>query len=483
MSETGETMSYAFLDACSNRVAHLLRSRGIQRGDTIAIWLDNRVLFFGLVWGAQRAGVHFVCLPVALTGDEARYILDDSGARLVFASAALTRKLSDTIVATLCVEDRDFLDQLDAFPTTPIADESAGIDMLYSSGTTGQPKGIRLPLPDPSEIDAPDVLGQIARGYFGLGPDSVYLCPAPLYHAAPLRWTMAVHRLGGTVVLMPHFEPGAALAAIEQYRVTHSQWVPTHFVRMLKLDDTLRTRHDLSSHRVAIHAAAPCPIEIKRSMLEWWGPIIHEYYAASEGIGMTMISATDWLDHPGSVGRAVYGKVHVCDENGEELPADKTGLVYFEHERDFAYHNDPAKTQAAKNARGWTTLGDIGRVDEEGYLYLTDRQSFMIISGGVNIYPQEIEDRIVVHPKVADVAVIGVACADMGEEVVAVIQPAAGTEPGAALASEIEAWARQSLAGYKVPRRIEFTTNLPRTPTGKLLKRKLRGLYAKQPVQ
>ncbi len=482
MSDTGEVTSYAVLDQWSNQVAHLLRSRGVERGDTIAIWLDNRAFFFGLVWGAQRAGVHFVCIPVALTGAEARYILDDSGARLVFASAVLMAKLHDDVVGPLCIDEPSFLNQLAALPDTPIADESAGIDMLYSSGTTGQPKGIRIPLPDPSDIDAPDVLSQIARGYFAIGPDSVYLCPAPLYHAAPLRWTMAVHRLGGTVVLMPHFEPEAALSAIELFRVTHSQWVPTHFVRMLKLDSASRARHDLSSHKVAIHAAAPCPVDIKRAMLDWWGPIIHEYYAGSEGVGMTMISAVDWLDHPGSVGRAVYGKVHVCDENGEELTAGETGLIYFEHERDFAYHNDPAKTLAAKNKMGWTTLGDIGRIDEAGYLYLTDRQSFMIISGGVNIYPQEIEDRIIVHPKVADVAVIGVACAEMGEEVVAVVELAAGAEPGDALAHEIEAWARQSLAGYKVPRRIAFTDALPRTPTGKLLKRELRGRFEKEPM-
>lgn len=487
VAETGETWSYADLDRRSNRGAHLFRDRGLTIGDTIALFLDNVPEYFALTWGAQRAGLFYVCISSRLTAPEVDYIVRDSGARLVIASAAMAA-VAAPLASMIAGLDRLVLggdvsgwtsleDALAVLPDTPIADERAGIDMLYSSGTTGRPKGVRVALPDDPAIAAPNVLAALAQGLYGFGPDTVYLSPAPMYHAAPLRWCMTVHRLGGTVVMMRHFEPEAALALIERYRINASQWVPTHFVRMLKLPEAERQRHDVSSMKAAIHAAAPCPIPVKEAMIAWWGPVIFEYYAGSEGNGFTSITSDQWLAHKGSVGRPAYGVAHVCGEDGEELPPGSEGLIYFEGGGQFEYHNDPARTAEARNAQGWSTLGDVGRIDDDGYLYLTDRKSFMIISGGVNIYPQEIENRIVLHPGVADVAVIGAPDADMGERVVAVVQPADMADAGPALAEELIAWCRAELSGVKTPRQIDFTEQLPRHPTGKLYKRLLRDRY------
>ncbi|PZP07577.1 MAG: acyl-CoA synthetase, partial [Sphingomonas hengshuiensis] len=386
-------------------------------GDTVALLLDNIPAFFGLVWGAQRAGLFYVCIPAKLTAPEVEYIVRDSGARLIVASAAmqgvaeaLTDLLPDVTRYIIGGDARGWAPWEDAvtpLPDTPIADERAGTDMLYSSGTTGRPKGVRVALPEDPAIAAPNVLVMLASALYGIGSNSIYLSPAPLYHAAPWRWSMTVMRHGGTVVMMQHFEPEAALAAIERYRVNTSQWVPTHFVRMLKLDAATRARYDLSTLKVAIHAAAPCPIPVKEAMIDWWGPVLYEYYAGSEGNGLTTIDSAQWMTHKGSVGKAAYGQLHICDDAGAELPPGAEGLIYFGGGGAFEYHNDPAKTAEARHPQGWTTLGDIGRMDEEGYLYLTDRKSFMIISGGVNIYPQEIENRLITHPRVADVAVIG----------------------------------------------------------------------------
>jgi acyl-CoA synthetase (AMP-forming)/AMP-acid ligase II len=364
-----------------------------------------------------------------------------------------------------------------AQPATPIADERAGIDMLYSSGTTGRPKGIYKPLPENPDINALSSLGQRTRTVFKMDEHTVYLSPAPLYHAAPLRFTMAIQELGGTVVVMEHFDAEEALALIERYKVTASQWVPTHFVRLLKLPEDVRTRYDLLTHRLAIHAAAPCPVPVKKDMIGWWGPILHEYYGGSESVGFTSIESDEWLTHPGSVGQAKIGFIRICDENDEPLPTGETGVVYFEGGPKFAYHNDPEKTAQAYNRHGWATLGDIGWQDEEGYLYLTDRKSFMIISGGVNIYPQEIENLIVTHPKVADVAVIGAPDPEMGEKVIAIIQPLDWADATQAFADELRNWTRARLSGVKTPRQIDFLAELPRHPTGKLYKRLLRDKY------
>ena len=484
VAETGETISFAELDRRSNRAAQLFRARGLKAGDTIALCLENTPEFYDIAWGAQRAGLFFVCISTKLTAPEIDYILRDSGASLVVASASQGAAVSAVavdivrfVIGGALAGWEAWEPAVAAMPDTPIADERAGIDMLYSSGTTGRPKGVRVALPEDPDIAGATVLEMLARGLYGLGPDSIYLSPAPLYHAAPLRWSMTVQRLGGTVVMMEHFDPERALAAIERYHVNASQWVPTHFVRMLKLDEATRARYDLSSLKVAIHAAAPCPVPVKEAMIAWWGPVLYEYYAGSEGNGLTTIASPEWLTHKGSVGKAAYGVLHICDEQGEDLPPGAEGLVYFEGGGAFEYHNDPAKTAEARNARGWSTLGDIGRIDDEGYLYLTDRKSFMIISGGVNIYPQEIENRLITHPRVADVAVIGGPCPEMGERVVAVVQPVDMAEAGEALAAELTAWCRAELSGVKTPRQIDFAAELPRHATGKLYKRLLRDRY------
>ncbi len=485
MGLSGEVVTYGELDAASNRFAQLLRTLGLQIGDTVALCFDNNPVFFALCWGAQRAGVIYVAISSRLTAPEVAYIARDSGARLLVGNQAFAGMLDAVAQAEPGVPqlrlggtgDHDLVAVLATMPSDPIADERAGIDMLYSSGTTGKPKGVRVPLPEDPAIGAGTGLMDLARGAFGFSGDSVYLSPAPLYHAAPLRWSMTVHRLGGTVVCMEKFDPERALQLIERHRVTDSQWVPTHFVRMLKLDEAVRRKYDLSSLRCAVHAAAPCPVPIKRAMIDWWGPILREYYAGTEGNGFTFISSEEWLQRPGSVGRALLGTVRICNDAGDEVPRGTEGQVFFEGASSFSYHNDPDKTRDATNKHGWTSLGDVGWQDDDGYLLLTDRKSFMIISGGVNIYPQEIENLLVTHPKVADVAVIGAPDADMGERVVAVVQPADYAEAGPALADELTQWLTPQLSRVKMPRQIDFRPDLPREPTGKLFKRLLRDEY------
>jgi long-chain acyl-CoA synthetase len=482
MVGSGETCTYEQLDARTNKYAHFFRSLGMQHGDTVAICMENRSEFFEFIWGAQRSGLIYLAISNRLTASEIDYILKDSGAHLLVSSSALVDGL-DALTANvsrfLVDGQRDgwqaLPDILAKMPDTPIADERAGIAMLYSSGTTGYPKGVSVPLPEDTDIATPNSLTGIAQGAFGFSQDSIYLSPAPLYHAAPLGWCMAVTRLGGTIVIMEKFDPEAALAAIQTYQITDSQWVPTHFVRMLKLPEAVRTRYDLSTLKCAVHAAAPCPIPIKQAMIDWFGPIICEYYAGTEGNGFTFISSQEWLTHKGSVGRALGAVIHICDEDGNEVPPRTEGSVFFESNSQFRYHNDPEKSAASRHPRHptWSMLGDIGWVDEEGYLYLTDRKSFMIISGGVNIYPQEIENHLVTHPKVRDVAVIGGPHSEMGEEVIAVIQPLNMADAGEALRDELTAFAREKLSGIKIPRRIDFREELPRHDTGKLYKRLL----------
>ena len=485
MAGSGVAMSYRQLDEASNRVAQLLRARGLAIGDTVAFCLENRIEYFALAWGAQRAGLISVAISSRLSAPEIAYIAEDSGAKLLISSSTLDLLMNEVAglapgVAQLRFGGTGAMDlaaALAALPATPIADERAGVDMLYSSGTTGKPKGVRLDMPEDPAIGAPTLLLGLAQHVFKVGPDAVYLSPAPLYHAAPLRWTMLIHRLGGTVVVMEKFDAETALALIEQHRITHSQWVPTHFVRMLKLPEDVRGKYDVSSLECAIHAAAPCPVPVKQAMIDWWGPVLKEYYGGTEGNGSTFISSEEWLERPGSVGRSMSGTVRICDEAGDEVPSRTEGQVFFEGGASFSYHNDPEKTRAAANRHGWTSLGDVGWQDEDGYLYLTDRKSFMIISGGVNIYPQEIENLLVTHPKVADAAVIGAPDADMGERVVAVIQPADMAEAGPALAAELTEWLAPRLSRVKLPRQIDFRAELPREPTGKLFKRLLRDEY------
>ncbi|MGE0312176.1 MAG: AMP-binding protein [Lautropia sp.] len=490
MADGGATLTYRELDERSNRVAQLLRACGLQAGDHIAIVLENHPRYFELAWGAQRAGVVYTAINHRLGVDETAYIVGNARAGLVVSShrladtAAGLRRAGEAVAGVGhwlmldgTVEGWSSCEAaLDAMPPTRIADERAANDMLYSSGTTGRPKGVYSP-PDSDAIDAPTTLTNLCASAYGMGPDTVYLSPAPLYHAAPLRFNMTVMRLGGTCIVMEHFDAQRYLALVEQHRVTHTQLVPTMFVRMLKLDPALRQRHDLSSLRCAIHAAAPCPVPIKRQMIDWWGPILWEYYAGTEGNGVTLVDSKAWLDRPGTVGRAVVGVLKICDDAGDEVPVGTEGTVYFAQGKAFVYHDDPGKTAGSRNEKGWTTLGDVGRVDADGYLFLTDRKAFMIISGGVNIYPQEAENLLVTHPQVMDAAVFGVPDPEFGEQVKAVVQLRDPADAGPALADELVSWCREHLAHYKCPKSIDFTDALPREANGKLYKRVLRDRY------
>lgn len=491
MVPSGQTVTFGALEARSNQCAHLLRRHGLTRGDCVAILLENHIRYFELAWAADRAGLYYTAISSRLTVPELSYIIGNCGAAILFVSAAtlpLAREaLADHPGCTCYLVDgegdaqtRDYVTERDAFPETPITDQSSGAAMLYSSGTTGRPKGVKFELPNLA-LDECDPLTRIGMQAFGMNKDSIYLSPTPLYHSAPLRWGMTIHRLGGTVVVMEKFDPEQALQLIESERINCSQWVPTHFVRMLKLPDEVRSRYDLSSHTLTFHAAAPCPVAVKDAMIKWWGPIIHEYYSGTEFIGMTTITPEEWLSHKGSVGRPIFGKIHICADDGvTELPVRSDGLVYFSGGSGFSYHGDPEKTASAYNAIGWSTLGDIGWVDQEGYLYLTDRKSFMIISGGVNIFPQEIEDALIGHPQVADVAVVGAPDEDLGERIVAVIQPMDWADAGPALVSELRTYLDGKFSRIKMPKQFDFMAELPRHATGKLYKRILRDEYWKQ---
>ena len=485
LGESGRVTTYAEFEAISNRVAQLVRSSGLKVGDTVAICLDNHPLYLPLAFGLERAGLIYVPVPYRLAVPELVYILEDSGAQLLFGFEGLALVLDEVLVLAPATRQLRFggtgaldLDTaLAMMPPVPIADQRAGTEMLYSSGTTGRAKGVSIGLPANPAIDGPHSMADMNRNLFGYGTHTVYLSPTPMYHAAPLRFSMATLRLGGTVVVMEKFDAEAALAMIEKYRVTDSQWVPTHFIRLLALPEAVRRKYDLSSLKTAVHSAAPCPVPVKKAMIEWWGRAVMEYYASSEAVGVTFIKSDEWLAHPGSVGRSAIGVVHICDDNDNELPARSEGHICFETHRTFNYHNDPEKTRQAYNKHGWIGVGDIGWLDEDGYLYLTDRKSFMIISGGVNIYPQEIENLIIMHPKVLDVAVIGAPDPDMGERVVAIVQPKDMADAGPALAAEITEWLGPKLSRVKLPRQIDFRADLPREPTGKLFKRKLRDEY------
>ena len=490
MAGSGETLSFAEFEALSNRCAQLLRSVGLQRGAGAAIFMENNLYYTALAWGALRAGLRLTAIATHLTPGEVDYILGDSGACALLTSRAKAETADKLELRHIPVAARFMLGDaaagfselksaLDAQPATPISDQYEGIEMLYSSGTTGQPKGVRKPLPE-LPFGVPPVGHRRAMELYGLDENTVYLSPAPLYHAAPLGYNLRTLRAGGMTVVMERFDAEQALALIEKYRVTHSQWVPTHFVRLLRLPEETRARYDLSSHTCAIHAASPCPVPVKRQMIEWWGPIINEYYGGSEGNGITALSSDEWLAHPGSVGRAFVGTVRICDEHGDEVPVGTEGTVYFEGGPVFEYHNDPVKTAASRNAKGWSTLGDVGYLDDEGYLYLTDRQAFMIISGGVNIYPQEAENLLASHAQVLDCAVIGVPNEEFGEEVKAVVQLVVPSEAGPALAEELVAYCRAHLSAVKCPRSIDFVDELPRQENGKLYKRKLREQYWSQ---
>ncbi|HVN52542.1 MAG TPA: AMP-binding protein, partial [Acidimicrobiales bacterium] len=453
MGGSGAVVTYAQLHAEACRLAQLIRSAGLEPGDHLAFCLENQAHFHAVAWGAHYAGLYYTAISTRLTAEEAAYIVDDCGARVFITSAHQAAVASDLVPSTPAVEVRLMIDGVvDGYesyeeaiarhPAEPLPGAVAGRDMLYSSGTTGRPKGVKTAMPS-EPVDTPTPVHALCTLLFGLTADSVYLSPAPLYHSAPLRFSMAVHQAGGTVVVMEHFDAAEALALIERYHVTFSQWVPTMFIRMLKLPEEERTRHDLSSLEAAVHAAAPCPVEVKRRMIEWWGPILHEYYAGTEGNGFVYTNSQDWLAHPGTVGRNLTGEIHIVGDDGQEVPVGEAGTIWFGGNAEFEYHNDPDKTAESRDPRGWSTLGDVGRLDEDGFLYLTDRKSYMIISGGVNIYPQETENLLALHPKVADVAVIGVPNEDFGEEVKAVVQPADMADAGPDLERALIAYCRE----------------------------------------
>lgn len=491
MAGSGETMTYRELNDRSNQLAQLLYAEGLREGDRFAIWAENMLEYYIGYWAAHRSGLYYTSVNRYLSADEGGFILSDSGSKALIttplykevATAALANTPGCTIKLMIGGSDdifRDFDEAIAAFPAEPLEHEPLGSIMLYSSGTTGQPKGIKRPLFGVPVQESPMQASLMGRMFGGFDENTVYLNPAPLYHTAPLSWTGGIQEIGGTAVIMEKFDPELFLQYIEKYQVTATQVVPTMFVRMLKLPEDIRARYDLSSLKFCVHAAAPCPVEVKRQMLDWWGPIIYEYYAGTEGNGATAIGPQDWLDHPGSVGKPMMGILHICDDEGNELPTGEAGTIYFEMEKmPFEYHGDPDKTRAAQHPvhSNWSALGDVGFIDEDGFLFLTDRKAYMIISGGVNIYPQEIEDCLIMHDKVADVAVFGLPDADMGEFVQAVVQPAEGVNGNDELAAELTAHARDSIAHYKVPKVIDFRPELPRLPTGKLYKRILKDEY------
>jgi long-chain acyl-CoA synthetase len=485
MSGSGEVTTYRMLDERSSRLAHALREAGLRTGDHLAVMMENSSALLEVTWAAQRAGLYYTALNSHLGHGEVQHILDDCGAEAFFVSARLGevagRLTLDRVRFRVAVGGQvpgfEPYDRVLARGVpTPVDDEAEGREMLYSSGTTGVPKGVRKTLTPGPPGDPESAPVQIATfiGARGIGNDAVYLSPAPLYHSAPLVYCMAVHRLGGTCVVMESFDAAQCLGAIERYRVTHAQFVPTMFTRMLRLPEEERLAYDLSSLEWAVHAAAPCPIPVKQQMLAWWGPIIHEYYAGTEDIGSSQITPEEWLTHPGSVGRPL-GEVHIVGPDDEEVPVGQTGTVYFAGGRPFEYHNDPEKTAGMRNAQGWRTLGDVGHLDQDGYLYLTDRASDMVVSGGVNIYPREAELALTAHPRVADAAVFGVPDDEMGESLLAVVQPDDPADPPGP--DELLAWCREHLATYKCPRAVTFIDALPRDPSGKLFKRLLRDPY------
>lgn len=494
MTGSGRTVTWAQLDERSNRLAQFWFAQGLRPGDHVALFVENVPEFFEVCWAAERSGLYFTAVNSHLTAPEVAYIVDNcqarslvvsAGKRALAAEALANREHGDhsRVVTRLAIGGAgdgfaEYEGALAASSPEQLADETAGHSMLYSSGTTGRPKGVWRTLTGKHPREDVPVSLSIKGGYGGF-PGMHYLSPAPLYHASPLAFTLNTHRVGGTVYAMERFDAQEALACIERFSITHSQWVPTMFSRMLKLPDDVRSRYDLSSHRVAIHAAAPCPVPVKKAIIDWWGPIVYEYYAGTEGSGSTAIASEEWLLHPGTVGRAAVGAVHIVDDEGNEMPAGEPGAIFFEGPTATSYHyfGDEEKTAGSRNANGWSTLGDVGYLDAEGYLFLTDRKAYMIITGGANVYPQETENVLTMHPKVADVAVFGVPDEDLGEVVKAVVQPMPGIEPSPELAAELIAYCKAQLSTIKCPRTVDFEAELPRLPTGKLYKRLLRDRY------
>lgn len=489
MGGSGNVITYLQLEERANKCAHMFRGLGLNIGDNIAIFMENNRQFLEICSAAARSGLIYTAISSYLKISEIEYIVNNSGAKLFITSELkneiasklidLTPKVSTRLIVGNAIDGySSYEEKIAQYPVTPIDDQMSGMDMLYSSGTTGRPKGVKStaePLPYGEIPDASKGLLTL----FQYNEEMVYLSPAPLYHAAPLRFCMGVLYIGGTIIVMERFDALKSLELIEKYKATHSQWVPTMFVRMLKLTEEKRNRYDVSSMKIAIHAAAPIPVPVKEKMISWWGPVLFEYYAGTEGNGLTYITSKEWLLHKGTVGRAILGKVHILDEMGHELPPGEPGVIYFSDGPEFEYYNDPDKTAASRSKQGWSTLNDVGYIDKDGFLFLIDRSTNMIISGGVNVYPQETENFLVMHPKVLDVAVIGIPNDDYGEEVKAIVQLRDHAEAGPNLEMELISYCRSNLSKIKCPASIDFEEELPRTATGKLLKRLLKDRYWK----
>ena len=483
LASTGEALTYAELEAVTNQTAQLFRAQGLESGDCVVIFCENNARYYELIWGAHRAGLYYTPVSWHSTAEEACYIIDNANAKAFIASTRFADSAKKALsLVSGEIKAMSLFGEIDGFesferlraaqPAERIDDETSGREMLYTSGTTGNPKGVKFPLNGkPIEYTPIDDLALLGEGY---GDNAVVMAPGPLYHASPLMTTRAAHRFGAATVIIDKFDAEETLGFIQKYGVTHMVCVPTHFLRMLKLPQEIRDKYDVSSLQCVMHTGAPCPVETKHAMIEWFGPIIIEIYAGTERIGGTMIRSEEWLAHPGSIGRVAAGGAHVLDEETwQEVATGEVGVIYFDSGEEFAYHGDDSKTKSLYSPQGWRTLGDIGRMDDEGYIYLTDRKSNMIISGGVNVYPQESENRLITHPKVADVAVFGIPNEAFGEEVKAVVQPAEGITPNESLEEELISYCKEVLAPLKCPRSIDFDSALPRQDNGKLYKQKL----------
>ncbi|MFC4909930.1 AMP-binding protein [Actinomadura gamaensis] len=481
----GGPLTYGELHERVNRCSAVLRGLGLRRGDTVATVLGNRPEFLVALFGALQNGLYLVPVSRHLSPPEIGYILADSGAGAVITEGALGVTVENAVraaeagsVAVLNVDEPEWLEA-----ASEIAADARrmGSVMLYTSGTTGKPKGVRRPLLDLPPEPVFDLLRQTIGRDLHLAPgDDVHLVVGPLYHSAPCAHAMMALTLGHTVVVPPRFEPEGALRLIQEHRVTSTFMVPTMFHRLLGLPADVRDRYDTSSLRQVFHSAAPVAVHTKRAMMDWWGPVLWEYYGSTESGAVVVAKPDEWLAHPGTVGRAVDGvEIRILDEDGRELPPGETGMIYVRGGTlGFEYHRDPAKTAAAHRGDLYTP-GDLGHLDEDGFVYMSDRRTDLIISGGVNLYPAEIEAVLLGHPAVADVAVIGVPDEEWGQRPVALVEPAPGHAPDEALGAELLAYCEPRLARLKHPRRIEFRAALPRTPSGKLSRSRLREEYMK----
>ncbi len=489
MAQSGEVVTWRQLNRRINRLVRYFKDIGLKPKDHIAICMENNSRYFEITGAAGDAGLIFTCISTHLKLSETEYIINNCEAKVFITSVYkkdlaselidLTPNVTHRLMIGGTVEGYDAYEEIvDRYPADPVALGIAGRAMLYSSGTTGLPKGV-LSMIEDRPVGELGPSGEVMVSLYQMNEDMVYLSPAPLYHSAPLVFCAMTLAVGGTVIVMEKFDAEEALALIERYRATHSQWVPTMFIRMLKLPKETREKYDISSMKLAIHAAAPTPVEIKEQMIEWWGPVFLEYYGGTEGSTMIMITSQEWLEHKGSVGKCYIGKIHILDEDENEMPVGEPGLIFIEDGNPFEYHKEPEKTAESRTSKGWSTMGDIGYLDKDGYLYLTDRKSNMIISGGVNIYPQETENLLTLHPKVMDVAVIGIPHKEFGEEVKAIVQPVNMEEAGPELEKELITYCQENISHIKCPKSIDFRKSLPRTPTGKLLKRLLKEEYWK----